>query len=84
MNHHVAVVHQYPFGLRQPLVAQRRPPVLLEQLLYPLSEGLDMRSRIPCGNHEKVRDDKKIADFEEDYVRSLLIGDGVGSEPGCG
>jgi hypothetical protein len=42
-----------------------------------------MRTRSPGGNDKEVGDNKKIADFEENDLGSLFVGDGVGSEPGC-
>jgi hypothetical protein len=84
MHHHIAVVHQHPLRLGKALIAQGGATVLLEELFDTFGQSLHMGPRSARGDHEEVGDYEKIADFEENDVGSLLVGDGVGCEPGSG
>ena len=83
VNHEVPVVHQDPFGLGQPLVPQWLATVLLQQFLHPLRQRLYVRAGGPGGDHEYLGNDEEVTDLEQRDVEPLLIGDGVGSQPGC-
>jgi hypothetical protein len=44
---------------------------------------LDVRAGSPGGDHEYLGNDEEVSDLEQRDVETLLIGDGVGSQPGC-
>lgn len=57
--------------------------MLLQQFLHSLRQSLDMRAGSPGGDHEYLGDYEKVSDLEQCYVEALLVGDGIGGQPGC-
>ena len=57
--------------------------MFLQQLLHPFGQRLDVRPGSPGGDHEYLGNYEEVSDLEQCDVEPLLIGDGVGSQPGC-
>jgi len=82
VNHEIPIIHQDPLGLREAFVPQRLPTVLFQQFLHPFGQRLDVGAGSPGGDHKYLGNDEEVSDFEQRYVESLLVGDGIGSQPG--
>ena len=82
VNHEIPIIHQHPLGLREAFVPQGLPTMLFEQFLHPFRQRLNVGARSPGGNHEYLGNYEEVSDLEQGDVESLLVGDGIGSQPG--
>ena len=74
VNHHVAVVQQYPAGVGIALHVVRMAPILLPHLLRDLvDDSLDLDAAGTVADDKVVRNGTDRADIENDHLLSTLV-----------